>query len=119
MPAAHFDVFNAIPYDELVTVADVLAIPEWAVRVMENDPGQSPTQVPTVILHGTNDDQIPFSASQLLLGQQCAFNNHPPIQLKEYPGTDHFTSVAASWDDFFNWSTDRINGGEAVDQCES
>ena len=114
-----FDLFNPIPYDEFFTVEDILAIPEWNARMTENDPGQVPTQVPTVILHGTDDEQIPFVASQLLLGQQCSFNNHPPIELKEYPGTNHGTSVAAYWDDLFNWLTDRINGEEAVDQCGS
>jgi len=114
-----FDIFNPIPYSEFLSVDDILAIPEWNARMMENDPGQAPTQVPTVILHGTDDEQIPFVASQLLLGQQCSFNNHPPIELKEYPGTNHGTSVAAYWDDLFNWLTDRINGEEAVDQCGS
>ncbi|MEE2769362.1 MAG: alpha/beta fold hydrolase [Actinomycetota bacterium] len=114
-----FAVFNPIPYDEFLSVDDILAIPEWNARMMENDPGQSPTQVPTVILHGTNDEQIPFIASQLLLGQQCAFDSHPPIELKEYPETNHGTSVAAYWNDLFDWSTDRINGEGAVDQCGS
>ena len=112
-----FEVFNPIPYEEILTVDDIFSLPDWNARLMENDANQRKLQVPTVILHGTNDEQIPFIASQLLLGQLCAFADSAPIELREYPGTDHYTSVTAYWSDLIDWSHERINGVSANDQC--
>ena len=112
-----FEVFNPIPYEELVTVDDIFSLPDWSARLTENDTNQMKVQVPTVILHGTEDEQIPFLASQLLLGQLCEFPDTAPIELREYPGTNHGTSVTAYWDDLIDWSTERISGAPAINQC--
>ena len=113
-----FEIFNPIPYEELVTVDDVFSLPDWNARLTENDTNQRNVQVPTVILHGTDDEQIPFIASQLLLDQLCAFSLSAPVELREYPGTNHGTSVTAYWDDLINWSNERISGAPANNQCE-
>ena len=113
-----FEVFNPIPYEELVTIDDIFSLPDWNARLTENDTNQRKVQVPTVILHGTDDEQIPFIASQLLLGQLCSFADSAPIELREYPGTDHGTSVTAYWSDLIDWSNKRINGTPANNQCE-
>jgi pimeloyl-ACP methyl ester carboxylesterase len=113
-----FEVFNPIPYEELVTIDDIFSLPDWNARLTENDTNQRRVQVPTVILHGTDDEQIPFIASQLLLGQLCAFADSAPIELREYPDTNHGTSVTAYWSDLIDWSNKRINGAPANNQCE-
>jgi len=113
-----FDIFNPIPYEDLVTVDDVFSLPDWNARLTENDTNQRNVQVPTVILHGTDDEQIPFIASQLLLGQLCAFSLSAPIELREYPGTNHATAVTEYWSDLIDWSNERISGAPANDQCE-
>jgi len=112
-----FEVFNPIPHEELVTVDDIFSLPDWNARLTENDTNQMKVQVPTVILHGTDDEQIPFIASQLLLGQLCEFPDTAPIELREYPGTNHGTSVTAYWNDLINWSMERISGTPAKTQC--
>ena len=112
-----FEVFNPIPYEDFLTVDDIFSLPDWNARLTENDTNQMKVQVPTVILHGTDDEQIPFLASQLLLGQLCEFPDTAPVELKEYPGTNHGTSVTAYWDDLINWSTKRIRGTPAKTQC--
>ncbi|MCH2521944.1 MAG: alpha/beta fold hydrolase, partial [Dehalococcoidia bacterium] len=113
-----FDIFNPIPYEDLVTVDDVFSLPDWNARLTENDTNQRNVQVPTVILHGTDDEQIPFIASQLLFGQLCAFSLSAPIELREYPGTNHATAVTEYWSDLIDWSNERISGAPANDQCE-
>ena len=113
-----FDIFNPIPYEDLVSVDDVFSLPDWNARLTENDTNQRNVQVPTVILHGTDDEQIPFIASQLLLGQLCAFSLSAPIELREYPGTNHATAVTEYWSDLIDWSNERISGAPANDQCE-
>jgi pimeloyl-ACP methyl ester carboxylesterase len=112
-----FEVFNPIPYEDFVTVDDIFSLPEWGARLTENDTNQRKLQVPTVILHGTDDEQIPFLASQLLLDQLCEFPDTAPVELKEYPGTNHGTSVTAYWNDLIDWSTERISGTPAKTQC--
>ena len=112
-----FEVFNPIPYEEFLTVDDIFSLPDWNARLTENDTNQRKLQVPTVILHATDDEQIPFIASQLLLGQLCAFADSAPIELREYPGVNHGASVIAYWDDLISWSDERINGAPANDQC--
>ncbi len=92
--------------------------PDWNARLTENDTNQRKVQVPTVILHGTDDEQIPFIASQLLLGQLCAFADSAPVELREYPGTNHGTSVTAYWSDLIDWSNKRITGAPSNNQCE-
>ncbi|MBL89405.1 MAG: hypothetical protein CL517_03895 [Actinobacteria bacterium] len=113
-----FEVFNPIPYEEFLTIDDIFSLPDWNARLTENDTNQRKLQVPTVILHGTDDEQIPFIASQLLLSQLCAFADSAPIELKEYPGFSHAASVIAYWDDLINWSNERITGTPAENQCE-
>ena len=56
-----FDVFNEIPYEDLLSVDDIFAIPEWNARLLENDTNQLPNQVPVVILHGDLDQQQPVT----------------------------------------------------------
>jgi pimeloyl-ACP methyl ester carboxylesterase len=113
-----FEVFNPIPYEELVIIDDIFSLPDWNARLTENDTNQRKVQVPTVILHGTDDEQIPFIASQLLLGQLCAFADSAPVELREYPGTNHGTSVTAYWSDLIDWSNKRITGAPSNNQCE-
>jgi pimeloyl-ACP methyl ester carboxylesterase len=112
-----FNTFNSIPYGDYLTIDDIYSHPDWKVRLDENDTNQRALQVPTVILHGTEDEQIPFISSQLLLGQLCEFPDTAPVELREYPGTNHGTSVVAYWDDLINWSTERINGVLFETQC--
>ena len=112
-----FEVFNPIPYEDIVAVDDIFSLPDWNARLTENDTNQRKLQVPTVILHGTDDEQIPFIASQLLLDQLCAFADSAPIELKEYIGASHAASVIEYWDDLINWSNARITGTPAESQC--
>ncbi len=113
-----FDIFNPIPYKDLITVDDVFALPEWNARLIENDTNQRPNEVPTIILHGDEDEQIPVASSEALLAQLCALEGHAPLERRVYPGTDHGTSVTAYWDDLIAWLDARVAGEELVDQCE-
>lgn len=112
-----FDVFNEIPYEELVSVDDIFAIPAWNARIMENDTNQLPNQVPVVILHGDQDEQIPVVSSAALFAQLCAFADHAPLERRVYEGEGHGSVVPAYLDDLTAWLEARVAGEPATDQC--
>jgi CubicO group peptidase (beta-lactamase class C family)/pimeloyl-ACP methyl ester carboxylesterase len=114
-----FDVFNPIPYEDLLTVDDIFALPEWNARLLENDTNQRPNEVPTIILHGDEDEQIPVASSEVLLAQLCALEGHAPLERRVYPGTNHGSSVIAYRDDLIAWLEARVAGEPALDQCGS
>ena len=113
-----FETFNPIPFEDLTTVDTVLELPEWKTRLLENDTNQRPNEVPTIILQGTDDEQIPAISSALLLSQLCVFDDHAPLERREYPGTNHATSVIAYWEDLLEWLQARVEGKAAADHCE-
>ena len=112
-----FDVFNEIPYEELVSIDDIFAIPAWNARIMENDTNQLPNQVPVVILHGDQDEQIPVVSSAALFAQLCAFADHAPLERRVYEGEGHGSVVPAYLDDLTAWLEARVAGEPATDQC--
>ena len=114
-----FDVFNGIPYEELVNVDDVFAIPEWNARLLENNTNQLPNQVPVIILHGDMDEQIPVVSSLALFSQLCDFADHAPLERRVYEGESHGSAVPAYLDDLVSWLEARVAGEPAVDQCGS
>ena len=112
-----FDVFNEIPYEDLLSVDDIFAIPEWNARLLENDTNQLPNQVPVVILHGDLDQQIPVLSSAALFAQLCAFADHAPLERRVYEGEGHSSVVPAYLDDLTAWLEARVAGEPATDQC--
>ena len=114
-----FEVFNPIPYEDLLTVDDIFALPEWNARLIENDTNQRPNEVPTIILHGDEDEQIPVVSSEALLAQLCDLEGHAPLERRVYPGTNHGTSVTAYHDELMDWLKARVAGEPALDQCGS
>ena len=114
-----FDVFNEIPYSELVSVDDIFAIPDWNARLIQNDTNQLPNQVPVIILHGDVDEQIPVVSSLALFSQLCAFADHAPLERRVYEGENHGSVVPAYLDDLVTWLEARVAGEPAADQCGS
>ena len=112
-----FEVFNGIPYEDLVSVDDIFAVPEWNARLIENDTNQMPNQVPVVILHGDMDEQIPVVSSAALFAQLCAFADHAPLERRVYEGETHGSAVPAYLDDLTAWLEARVAGEPATDQC--
>jgi pimeloyl-ACP methyl ester carboxylesterase len=111
------DLVNPIPFSDLLSVADIFAIPEWSARLTENDTNQLPNQAPVIILHGDQDEQIPIISSEFLLGQLCGLPDHAPLERRVYPGATHTSAVLDYFDDLVSWLEARVEGETAVDQC--
>jgi pimeloyl-ACP methyl ester carboxylesterase len=112
-----FDVYNPIPYDELVAVEDPFGVEPWATRLIENDTNQAPVPVPLLIIHGGEDEQIPVASSEILLGQLCALEGSASVERNVYEGANHSGAVEASIDEMLAWMAARFAGEPAGDDC--
>ena len=112
-----FDVFNPLAAEELLKVENPLSVPPWDRVIVENDVNTAPVPVPVVILHGTDDEQIPAISSQFLLGQLCTKPGQGPTVRLEYPGEDHSSVIDVQRDDLLEWIAGRFAGDPAPDTC--
>ena len=112
-----FAVFNPIAAEELLKVENPLTVPPWDRVIVENDVNTAPVPVPLVIIHGTDDEQIPAISSQFLLGQLCTKPGQGPTVRLEYPGEDHESVIDVQRDDLLEWIAGRFAGDPAPDTC--
>ena len=112
-----FDVFNPLSKEDLLSVKSPLAVPPWDRVIVENDVNRAPVPVPLLILHGSDDEQIPAISSLFLLGQLCLQPGQGPTVRIEYPGEDHSDVIDAQRDDLLAWIGGRFAGEPAPDGC--
>ena len=84
-------------------------------KFAESNPGQEAGNSPVLLVQGLNDDTIPADLTQYFHGQLCAFDQ--PIQLAEYPDTDHIDVLPASGGDVIDYITDRFKKELAPSNC--
>ena len=112
-----FDVFNPLSKEELLSVESPLGVSPWDRVIIENDVSGAPVPVPLLILHGSDDEQIPALSSQILLGQLCIQPDQGPTIRIEYAGHNHGSVIAAQRDDLLDWISDRFAGEPAPNTC--
>ena len=112
-----FEAFNPLSAEELLRVPRPLSVSPWDRVVIENDVNGAPVPVPLLILHGSDDEQIPAISSRFLLGQLCVKPEQGPTIRIEYPGEDHSSVIAVQRDDLLGWIADRFAGEPAPDTC--
>ena len=112
-----FEVFNPLSAEEMLTVRSPLAVPPWDRVIVENDTNQAPVPVPLLILHGSDDEQIPAISSQFLLGQLCVQPGQGPTVRIEFAGHNHASVIGAQRDDLLGWIGDRFAGEPAPNSC--
>lgn len=84
---------------------------EWRSMLRANDPLfiDTPSSVPTLILHGDADDLIPAQNSVEVLRRFCALGR--PTELWLGLGTDHTTVVRATLPSMVRWISARLGAG--------
>ena len=112
-----FEVFNPLTAEEMLRVSRPLEVPPWDRVVVENDVNGAAVPVPLLILHGSDDEQIPAISSLFLLGQLCVQPGQGPTVRIEYPGDNHGSVIATQRDDLLGWIADRFAGEPAPDTC--
>ena len=112
-----FEVFNPLSKEQMLKVPSPLGVSPWDRVIIENDVSGAPVPVPLLILHGSDDEQIPAISSQILLGQLCVQPGQGPTIRIEYPGHNHGSVLAAQRDDLLGWIGDRFAGEPAPNTC--
>lgn len=112
-----FDVFNPLSAEEMLKVKSPLGVSPWDRVIIENDVNGAPVPAPLLILHGSDDEQIPAVSSLFLLGQLCVQPGQGPTVRIEYPGHNHSSVIAAQRDDLLDWIGGRFAGEPAPSTC--
>jgi fermentation-respiration switch protein FrsA (DUF1100 family) len=94
---------------------DPATIPAWATLLTENDPGTfaEPSDAPLLVVHGSDDEQIPVAASALMFDQLCAIGQDQTRWV--YPGRDHSGVLEPAAVDMLAWTAHRFAGEPTPD----
>ncbi len=96
---------------DAVTKADPFTVPAWNKILTAEDPQSfdEASDVPLLIIHGGNDEQIPTASSAILTEHLCGLGQD--LERWVYPGTTHSGVIAPSLNDMLTWI-----GGRFADQ---
>jgi len=96
-----------------VLLSDPFEVPAWRALLTENDPQSfdAPSDVPLLIIHGGEDEQIPTASSALLEGQLCGIGQ--ALERWVYPGQSHAGVIGPSAPDMVQWIAQRFEGSGA------
>ena len=111
---AVFDVFNDVPYDEIVKT-EPADVPAWRKIFEANDPGRAASPSPLLIIHGEADEQIPVERSEALFRRLCALGQ--VVERRTYAGQSHAGVVLRSFPEMLQWMDDRAAGKPASSGC--
>jgi acetyl esterase/lipase len=109
-----FKAFSADPFDSLVK-RDGLTREPWHSALLANEPGQTKTPAPILIIHGDKDEQIPVATSATLKARLCALGDS--VERRVYPGRDHGGAAVASLFDVGVWLRLRARGVPTPNKC--
>jgi fermentation-respiration switch protein FrsA (DUF1100 family) len=98
-----------VSVEETVNV-DPFTVPEWKTLLTNDDPEHftTPHDVPLLIIHGGNDEQIPTASSQLLSTHLCDIGQGHERWV--YPGQSHAGVIAPSFASMTQWMDARFQG---------
>ncbi len=111
--------YEPLSPEQMSKVPDLLATEPFKSIATENDTNGKPVQVPVLIIHGEDDEQIPAVSSRLLLDQICGMEVSKTVQRVMYPGETHSSVVLASVPDVLDWIASRFSGEIAPTDCPS
>ena len=95
--------------------ADPYTVPAWRELIDEQEPGTVRTDVPILMIHGGDDEQIPVVSSQLLLDRMCGLDQ--VVVRRVYPDRSHSGVIAPSFPAMLEWIDDRFEGQPAPNDC--
>jgi len=96
-----------------VLLSDPFEIPAWRDLLTDNDPQSFDTanDIPLLIIHGGEDEQIPTASSALLQDHLCGIGQG--LERWVYPGQSHAGVIGPSAPDMVQWITQRFDGSGA------
>ena len=113
--AAVLQAFSGKPETDVV-VADPGSVPEWERAIAATDPGHEKSDVPLLIFHGSDDELVPASGSEILFQRLCQLGQN--VERKVYPGQNHGGVVLAALPDVMAWLDARLAGTPTAGNCQ-
>lgn len=91
-------------------------LPEWLERLEESSPGRVRTEVPILLLQGTDDQVVPSVLTQVLFGNLCAIGSQ--VDYRVFEGFGHNDSTLMNLPLILEWTAARFAGEPATTTCE-
>jgi len=92
--------------------------PQHNELLVQNSPGFTARDVPTMILQGELDATIPPQKMAEFLAEYCALEDNTVTYL-EYPSVTHFDTRQVAYRDTINWMAQIISGETPTDDCDA
>jgi pimeloyl-ACP methyl ester carboxylesterase len=93
----------------------VLHSPAFSRLLKTNEPAQSKSDVPILLVHGEDDDTIPVQNNRDLLRRYCATGT--TVAQMIYPGRGHVNVLSAALADIVAYLKGRLDGAAAASGC--
>jgi pimeloyl-ACP methyl ester carboxylesterase len=90
-------------------------LPEWRERLLENSPGHTRTETPTLILQGSADTVVPQWQTDPFVERLC--NIESPNDYRVFEGYNHVQSLTLNLPLALEWTAARFAGEPAADTC--
>ncbi len=90
-------------------------VPAWRAALLQSEPGYQLGESPVLVVHGTDDDEVPYIASQVLVPRMCSTGQ--VVDFVTYPGQTHEGILTAGQTTMLHWADERLAGAPAPDTC--
>lgn len=97
-------------------VTDPTTVEPFATMLEENTPGNEAIEVPTLVVHGEADEQLPVETVGWFLERACAAGS-PTIAVETFPGADHHSVLVDARPAIHDFVTARLGGEPAATDC--
>ncbi|MDH3202361.1 MAG: lipase family protein [Myxococcales bacterium] len=91
-------------------------LPEWLARLEESSPGRVRTDVPILLLQGTDDEVVPKVLTDILNINLCAIGSR--VDYRVFEGFGHNDSTLMNMPLMLEWTAARFAGEPATTTCE-
>jgi pimeloyl-ACP methyl ester carboxylesterase len=88
----------------------------FATMLAENTPGDEATDVPTLVVHGEADEQLPVETVGWFLERACGAGS-PHVALRTFPGADHHSVLVDARPAIHEFVTARLAGDAPTTDC--
>jgi fermentation-respiration switch protein FrsA (DUF1100 family) len=82
-----------------------------------NEPGDSPTSAPILVVQGTADEVVPFTQTTRFIGRQLCHDQYDTVDYEVDRGLGHDQALDQSTTMVNRWLQDRFAGASLVDSC--
>lgn len=97
------------------TITDILQLPAWKARMLQNLPGQVGLTVPMFLYHGLFDEAVPYDQGRQLRDNYCRTGS--TVQWQTYVASEHVVTSLLATTKAMNYLADRLSGSPPPSNC--